>query len=113
MHEVSLLAALVDQIEELAPRENFDRVLKIRIAVGAWSGVESSCLEFCYPEVTRNTVLEGSELILEPVGIELECKSCGRISHPEAETVFCSGCQSGEVVVKKGKEFQILDLEVL
>ncbi len=113
MHEVSLVAALVDQIDEIAQKEGFDRVLGIRIAVGALSGVEPSCLEFCYSEVTRNTVLEGSKLILEPVGIELQCKSCGRVSHPKDEAIFCMDCQSGEVVVKKGREFQILDLEVL
>ena len=113
MHEVSLVAALVDQIQEVAHKESFDRVLEIRIAVGALSGVDPSCLEFCYPEVTRDTVLEGSKLILEWLGVELHCKKCGRESMPEdPSALFCHHCQSGEVVVSQGREFRVLDLEV-
>ena len=80
MHEVSLVSALVDRVEEVAWQEGFERVLEIRLQVGALSGVEPSCLEFCFPEVTRNTVLMDSKLTIEN---------------------------------SQGKEFNILELEVL
>ena len=114
MHEVSLVAALVDQIEDVAQREGFERVLEIRMGVGALSGVDPSCLEFCFPEVTRDSVLEGAKLILEFVEIELYCKKCGQISCPEDPgAIFCMHCQVGDVVVNKGREFRVLDLEVI
>jgi len=66
MHEVSLVAALVDRIEAAAVRESFAKVLEIRLGVGEVSGVDGSCLEFCFPEVTRGTVLDGARLVLVP-----------------------------------------------
>ncbi len=114
MHEVSLVAAWVEQIGELAQKEGFDRVLAVRVKVGALSGVDPSCIEFCFPEVTRNSVLEGSKLILEYVGVELYCDLCHKISFPEdPSAIFCIYCHSGEVVIRQGKEFKVIDLDVL
>lgn len=64
MHEVSILTALVEQVEEVSRRESFKRVLEIRVEVGTQSGVDPSCLEFCFAEVTRGTVLEGAKLTI-------------------------------------------------
>jgi hypothetical protein len=61
MHEVSLVSALVDQVEELARVQHFDRVLTIWLSVGALSGAEPSCIDFCFSEVTRSSVLEGAQ----------------------------------------------------
>jgi len=36
------------------------------LGVGEVSGVDGSCLEFCFPEVTRGTVLDGARLVLVP-----------------------------------------------
>ena len=67
MHEVSLVSALVDQIEELRIKEGFEQVLEIRLGVGTQSGVNSDCIEFCFSEVTQNTCLQGARLILDPL----------------------------------------------
>jgi hydrogenase nickel incorporation protein HypA/HybF len=64
MHELSLVSALVEQVDELSVRESFERVLEIRLGVGSQSGVEPACVEFCFPEVTRGTRLEGAKLVL-------------------------------------------------
>jgi hydrogenase nickel incorporation protein HypA/HybF len=66
MHEVSLVAALVDRIEAAAIRESFAKVLEIRLGVGEVSSVDASCLEFCFPGVTRGTILDGAKLVLVP-----------------------------------------------
>lgn len=66
MHEVSLVAALIDRVEAVAVKECFSRVMEIRLGVGDQSGVDASALEFCFPEVTQGTVLNGAKLTLEP-----------------------------------------------
>jgi hydrogenase nickel incorporation protein HypA/HybF len=66
MHEVSLVAALIDRIEAVAASEHFAQVMEIRLGVGDDSGVDASALEFCFPEVTRGSVLDGARLVLVP-----------------------------------------------
>ena len=116
MHELSLMSELVEQAEELAHKEKFDRVYEIRVAVGALSGVDPSCLEFCFPEAIQDSVLKGAKLVLEFIGIELECHACHSLSHPpypdSALSLTCHKCQSGDVRVSKGREFTIAEMEV-
>jgi len=65
MHEVSLVSALVDQVQEASRAQSFEKVLEIRLAIGDMSSIEPSCVEFCFSEVTRGSVLEGVELVIE------------------------------------------------
>jgi hydrogenase nickel incorporation protein HypA/HybF len=64
MHEVSLVSALVDQVAELSRQQGFTRVVEIQLAIGTASGVEPACVEFCFEEVTKCTLLEGAKLSL-------------------------------------------------
>ncbi len=116
MHEVSLVAAMVEQVEEVARVQGFERVTEVRVGIGAWSGVEPSCVEFCFPEITRGTVLDGARLAIEPIAVELQCQSCGERSTPPSEmdagAWSCAHCHSAEYRLSQGKEFKIVDLEV-
>jgi len=113
MHEVSLLESLIEQVQEIGAREKFTKVLEIRLSVGALSGVDPSCLEFCYSEVISGSILDGARLVLERVGLELRCENCGEVSKPtDSSALFCEMCSSGQVRILRGREFKIVDLEV-
>ncbi len=114
MHEVSLVSALVDQIEETATTRNFQRVLEIRLGIGELSGVEPECLAFCFPEVTRFTILDGARLVTEMIPAECVCRKCGKDSSPaDPAALFCEHCLSGDVEIRRGREFRVIDLEVV
>jgi hydrogenase nickel incorporation protein HypA/HybF len=113
MHELSMMCALVEQVEDLAVKESFDRVYEIRVSVGALSGVEPSSLEFCFTEATQGSVLSGARLILQSVGVELSCLSCGELSNPsDPAALICTNCQSPNVKIYKGREFKVEEMEV-
>jgi hydrogenase nickel incorporation protein HypA/HybF len=113
MHELSLVSALVDQVEELARVQHFDRVLTLWLSVGALSGAEPSCIEFCFPEATRSSVLEGARLVLQRVEVELACRGCAALSYPsDSSALFCGKCQSTDVQIRRGHDFCIAELEV-
>ena len=52
-------------MENVARVEKFSRILEIRVSVGKQSGVEPTCIEFCFSEVVRGSVLEGAKLVME------------------------------------------------
>jgi hydrogenase nickel incorporation protein HypA/HybF len=113
MHEISLVSAVVDQVEDLARVQHFDRVLTIWLSVGALSGAEPSCIEFCFSEVARRSVLEGARLVLERVDVELACRGCAELSFPaDPSALFCERCHSTDVQIRKGQDFRIAELEV-
>ena len=113
MHELSLMAAVVEQIEALSHKERFNHVSEIRLSVGILCGVDSACLEFCFSEATRRSVLDGAKLIIEIVPLELICKSCSKVSFTlNPAQLVCSFCGANHVSIGNGREFKIIDLEV-
>lgn len=114
VHEVSLVSAIVDQVSEAARKQSFKRVKKICLAIGAASGVDPDSIEFCFNEVARGSVLEGSRLEITKNPLQIICNSCGAKSESEELIALqCPKCDSLDVKVLSGKEFLILDLEVI
>ena len=113
MHELSLMSALVEQINELSIKESFRRVSEIRLGVGRLSGIDPACIEFCFRDATRGSLLDGARLSLEIIPVELICKTCHETSMPEDESqLVCSWCGSNHISILRGREFKIIDLEV-
>jgi hydrogenase nickel incorporation protein HypA/HybF len=107
------MAAVVDQVNEMSLEQSFNRVYEITLSVGVLSGVDISCLDFCFSEATQNTVLNGAKLNIESVDVALSCVNCGEVSRPNVSGLFrCSRCQSDNVSICKGREFNIIELEV-
>jgi hydrogenase nickel incorporation protein HypA/HybF len=113
MHEVSLVSALIDQIQEVSLQQHFTRVEKIHLGIGVMSGINAECIEFCFPEITRNSILADSQLTYESIPLEILCKTCKKISNPpDPSDLRCEHCFSGDIRVQRGKDFLILNLEV-
>lgn len=113
MHEVGLVSALIEQVEVLAKKHRFRQVERVRLGVGLLSGVNGESIEFCFPEVTRQTILQGAQLILEILPIEAYCNNCKAISNlPDPSQLLCPACLSNDLAIRKGKDFLILDIEV-
>jgi len=113
MHELSMMSSIVAQVEELAVKEKFEHVYEIKLTIGAMSGIDPSCLEFCFEEATSSSILKGAKLSIHGVEVELCCQVCRQLSSPKnfAELV-CSECQSNNVSITHGREFNIKEIEV-
>ncbi|MEK7485177.1 MAG: hydrogenase maturation nickel metallochaperone HypA [Planctomycetota bacterium] len=112
MHELSLAQSLVEETLRLIQKEGDIRVLTIEVIFGPLSGVVKECMEFCFPEVTRGTPLEKTQLLLREVPLKAHCLQCQKISSPELPILVCQFCQSNQIEIIQGKEFQIKTLEV-
>lgn len=77
MHELSLMADLVDEVARGLASSLGDevRVLVVRLEIGKRAGVMPEALRFCFDVCTRGTALEGASLdIAETGGTELRLK---------------------------------------
>ena len=112
MHELSLSLALVAQVESAARAERASRVLSLRLAIGAISGVERSALEFAWPLAAEGTLASGATLVVEEVPLGIRCRACGKESNPELVLIRCAHCGGAEVDIVAGREFVLRSLEV-
>jgi hydrogenase nickel incorporation protein HypA/HybF len=62
MHELSLCESILKIIERQAQKERFDRVVKVRVALGEQSCASEESLAFCFPHVVKDTIANGAIL---------------------------------------------------
>ncbi len=73
MHELAITDAIVAAVTEKLPEE---KILLVRLEIGALSGVVADSLRFCFDLVTEGTNLEGASLeIIESDGADLRIVS--------------------------------------
>ncbi len=80
------------------------------ISVGEFAGVEIHALEFAFQVLSRSTLAEGAELVIERVPIVLACRSCGMKFNGDRLDIPCVSCGGGEIDLIQGRE---LDLKTI
>ncbi len=122
MHEVSVVTSLVDAtIAELA-KYDVTGVRSVTLVIGDLTNLGEEQMSFAYEIVTRGTVLEGSQLIIEREPIELECWDCGFtgpakvLTDPDFDThsipiLSCPEC-GGKVTVTKGMSCTVKCMDI-
>ncbi|MGZ9934210.1 hydrogenase maturation nickel metallochaperone HypA/HybF [Streptomyces sp. NC-S4] len=112
MHEMSIAMAVVGQVEEAARSGGAQAVTSVRLRVGELAGVVPDALAFCFELACAGTVLEGAELVTEPVPARARCGSCpGSWAVGMPPELCCPGCgRATEVELLSGRELEILSV---
>lgn len=113
MHELSIAQDLFKIVREKAMANNLKRITKIRIKVGAASGIEEDLLMHSFIDhIFPGTIAEGAvlEFIKEPV--EAKCKNCGGLlnTHQNFGTT-CPTCGSFDIEILRGKDIYLESME--
>jgi len=112
MHELALATEIVKNVSKLALENDALKVTELRLELGVMSGVEKEIFDFCFDLAAKNTILEGAKLTVTKIPLEVRCQKCFSLSSPEVFNIVCKKCQSNDVVIIKGKELKILNMEV-
>jgi hydrogenase nickel incorporation protein HypA/HybF len=112
MHEVSLCESILDIIREQAQQHGATRVKCVRLTIGEMAGVVEDSMRFAFEVVTKGTLAEGSELLIESVPLTAMCRTCGKTFHIVGYAFSCKHCESPEITVVSGRELQIEDIEL-
>ncbi len=122
MHEVSVVASLVDAVVRELERYDVLKVNSVTVIIGDMTNLGEEQMSFAYEIVTKGTVLEGSELMIEREPIELECRDCGYrgparvLSDPDFDehaipVLSCPEC-GGKVAVTKGMSCTVKCMDI-
>ncbi|WP_019819100.1 hydrogenase maturation nickel metallochaperone HypA/HybF [Saccharomonospora saliphila] len=108
MHELSITQGVVRAVVE---HTGGDRVLVVRLEIGALSGVEVDSVRFCFDAVTRGTPLDGAELVVDRPEGRGRCRPCGA-EFPLGSVLDGCACGSLDVEVVAGEQLRIRNVEV-
>jgi hydrogenase nickel incorporation protein HypA/HybF len=108
VHELSIVLSVVDAVAASLSGRKVQRVVEVRLTVGALSGVVEDALQFSYGLATEKTPLEGSTLVVKHVPVRIYCDDCQLESELSGVQSFrCPQCQTPSMDVRAGRELDI------
>ena len=112
MHELAVCQGLMSQVEQIARRENAERITRILLSIGPLSGVEATLLKDAFPIAAAGTVAEGAELAVEQLAVKVKCLSCGAESEAAANRLLCAACGDFRTRLISGDEMLLMSVEL-
>ncbi|MFJ4771996.1 hydrogenase maturation nickel metallochaperone HypA [Streptomyces uncialis] len=112
MHEMSIAAAVVDQVSSAAADRGATAVTTVRLDVGELAGVVPAALDFCFALVCEGTPLEGARLVTRSIPARARCGPCDTEWSPGIPPdLACPRCGGARAQLLTGRELQIRDVE--
>jgi len=113
MHELSIAMSIVEMALEEAERHGSARVQAVHLRLGLLSGVVKQALLSSYQMACEATPLEGSQLLIEEVPVEVFCPKCDAPRPVTSIQWFCCPeCGAPTPTVLHGKELEVTALEI-
>jgi len=113
MHELSIVASIVDTVTESVAAYPGARVVEVRLRVGALASVIEDSLQFCYGIATDGTPLAGSKLVVEILPVVMHCEPCAADVELEGLQSFrCPRCGEPCSDLRQGRELEIEAIEI-
>jgi hydrogenase nickel incorporation protein HypA/HybF len=112
LHEVGITRSIVEIAERTAREEGAARVISVTVAIGELSGVVPEAVEFCFEACTKETLLEGTRLVIDRIPGKGRCRECLAETLLDPYTFACPACGGYDLERLQGDELKIIELEV-
>ena len=113
MHELSIVASIVESVTQSLEKYPGARVTEVRLKVGELASVVEDSLQFCYGLATEGTALEGSRLVVNMLPVTVHCSLCGADGAIESLQSFrCPRCGEPASDIRQGRELEIDAIEI-
>jgi hydrogenase nickel incorporation protein HypA/HybF len=112
MHEVGIMRTALRMAIAEAERAGATRIHRLRLRVGALSGVVPEALEMAFLATSPGTPAEGAEFVFESVPVTCQCEICGHEFQPQDIIYCCPICDAISSHVQQGREIELSSLEV-
>lgn len=109
MHELSICAAIADTV---AARADGRSIRSVRLQIGHFRQVVPDSLQFYWGIHTDGSALEGCELVVDYIPVEIRCRDCERTTTLTDPILLCGGCDGADVEMIRGEEFMIESIEL-
>lgn len=105
----ALILTIQDWFDEQPEKPKIE---KIHLLVGKFTCVEPVSLQFAFEVQTRNTFLDGAELVVKDIPLVAYCHTCQMEYSPEIGLQYsCPTCRSPMDDIRSGRELKIDRIE--
>ena len=111
MHELSIIESIINIILEEMPKHNITKVESISLKIGEMRQVIPEALHFGFECLSKDTPLEGAELIIEITTIKGHCYRCNHEFIMKNWLDSCPNCGENSIAIISGKELEIVEFE--
>ena len=114
MHELTVAVQIRRVLESELAGDGDLVAERVRVQVGALTGIVPEALEFAWPHaVADSPLLSSATLEIEWIEASLTCGSCSATHRtPNLQTLRCPVCRSPDIEVTGGDELDIADVDV-
>ncbi len=116
MHELAVTEGMLKVVLRHAEMNKAKRVVGITLRIGEMSDIVDEWLKRYFDYLSRGTIAEGAQIIIERSPAVFSCGDCGAeyIVNLKAKDKFsCPECGANNVELISGREFLVQDLQVV
>jgi hydrogenase nickel incorporation protein HypA/HybF len=111
MHEYSVTKSLVDLCNQEADKNSLQKIYKIKLKIGKFTGFSPDSIKFYFDYLKPNTKCIEAEIIFEEVPIRITCHDCKQESVLDEPLFLCPHCGKTDITVMSGREFYVESIE--
>ena len=111
MHELSITKSILAVAERTARDRNINRIRRINLLLGKYSGVIPEYVDNCFALISPGTICEGAGIAYHEQPVRIRCRSCGGEPEPEPDTFTCPLCGSGNIEITHGFDVYVESIE--
>jgi hydrogenase nickel incorporation protein HypA/HybF len=113
MHELSIVEALIEQVEKEVERSGHrGRVTGLDVSIGRLSGVNPDSFRFALEMLCPGTLLETAEVRIAEPRATCRCQSCGAVAEVDEFVARCAECGSGDLLLEGGRDLWLQSIEL-
>ena len=112
MHEYPVTQQIVQVAVETGNKNSALKVTKIVIVVGELSGFIGESIQMYFDILSKGTIAENAQIIIQPVKPKLRCSLCGIYFERKLYSFLCPECGGDGHPSEIGKEFYIENIEI-
>lgn len=112
MHEMSIAMNIVDIACKQAQAEDASSISSIELDLGTLAGVMVDSLKFCYESTCKDTLAEGSQLLINEIPGKGNCLECETEFEVDGFMTLCPNCESFKVDIFQGRELRLKAISI-
>ena len=112
MHELPITENILNIAVKYGEEAGAALVTDLNLVIGQLSSIVDDSIQFYWEIISKGTICEGAKLHFERIPAQLNCLDCGQTYGLTAELSACPKCESTNIKISSGEEFQLKSIEI-
>ena len=119
MHELSMADAMVKTVLDVAEKNDAIEIIEVTIEIGKLTMLNPEQIRFLLEVLVENTLLEGAEVNIVELPVELKCNLCEYTGLADMDDsdhylaiVKCPECGERNVEITAGRECNVKNIKI-